>query len=97
MTRHPCFLVWNIFPSSPLHAVLDAQVVTQLFFVATVVYGPALALEIATGIDVRWLFLIIPAVGILYAAFGGDYSHVEKTHLYFSLSVQYIFASLKQS
>ena len=47
------------------------QVVTQVFFVATVVYGPALALNVATGLHTTLLLIIIPVVGIVYTALGG--------------------------
>ena len=57
-------LPWRVLP-------ILSQVLTQLCQVATIVYGPAMALELTTGIPIPWLLVIIPAVGIVYTSLGG--------------------------
>ena len=45
-------------------------------YVGTVIYGPATALSVATGIDDWLMILICASVGTIYTAVGGDNQYV---------------------
>ena len=47
-------------------------------YVGTVIFGPATALSVATGIDVWLMILICAAVGTIYTAVGGRSNLVSR-------------------
>ncbi len=49
------------------------QIILQILYVGTVLYGPAISLEVATGIHTEISLVVICVIGMSYTAMGGLY------------------------
>ena len=47
------------------------QIITQILYVGTVLYGPAISLEVSTGVPTWISLIVVSAIGISYTSIGG--------------------------
>ncbi len=53
------------------------QIIVQILYVSTVLYGPALSLEVATGVPTELSLVVTCLIGMSYTAVGGKISYIS--------------------